>query len=81
MRTKMKKLICVRKANVRGSLRTSCVLHGLHMSLIQVRLLPGESWTHGPGAGRHSAKDGQPDLQPSLYILLSECWNYPPFIL
>jgi hypothetical protein len=55
--------------------------HGPSMPLIQVRLLPGESWIHGPGTGRHSAKDGQPDPQPSMYILLSECWNCPPSIL
>lgn len=77
----MKKLICVRKTNIEGSPRTSCVLHGPQMSLLQARLLPGEPWTQGPGAGRHSAKNGQPDPQPSVYSFLSECWNCPPSIL
>lgn len=61
------------KGKRRGqSLRTSSVLHMPPYTLIQVRLLPGESWIHGPGTGRRSAKDGQPDLQPGMYILLSE---------
>lgn len=32
MRTKMKKLICVRETKVRGRLRTSCVWHGAYVS-------------------------------------------------
>lgn len=58
MRTKMKKLICVRKIKVRGSLRTSCVLHGAHVSPLQVRLLPSKPWTHGSRAGRQASSQG-----------------------
>lgn len=32
MRTKMKKLICVRETKVKGRLRTPCVSHGAHVS-------------------------------------------------
>lgn len=58
MRTKMKKLICVRKTKVRGSLRTSQVLHGPCAYPLHVRLLPSEPWTHGPGAGRYPPRMG-----------------------